>query len=48
MSSLLELYKGPENKLNELGLQDGRMMFATDTKTIYLDCDFTDGNGTKV
>ena len=48
MSSLLELYKGPENKLNELGLQDGRMMFATDTKTIYLDCDFTDGNGTEV
>jgi hypothetical protein len=29
-------------------LQDGALYFATDTKKIYLDCDFTDSVGTKL
>ena len=46
--SHLQLYKGPESKIEKIKIVDGQMMFATDTKTIYLDCDFTDGNNKKV
>lgn len=45
MSSPLNVYKGPENKMADVGIEDGQLFFATDTKTIYLDCDFKDGNG---
>ena len=41
-NSFLQLFKGPDKKIKELGLADGRLSFATDTKRIYLDCDFTD------
>ena len=46
--SHLQLYKGPESNIEKINIADGQMMFATDTKTIYLDCDFTDGNNKKV
>lgn len=45
MSSPLNVYKGPENKMTDIGIEDGQLFFATDTKTIYLDCNFKDGNG---
>ena len=45
MSSIFKLYKGPEDRLNKIDIEDGQLMFATDSKTIYLDCDFKDGNG---
>lgn len=45
MSSPLNVYKGPENKMTDVGIEDGQLFFATDTKTIYLDCNFKDGNG---
>lgn len=41
--SPLQLFKGPESKIKERKtIQDGALYFATDTKKIYLDCDFTD------
>lgn len=40
--SPLQLFKGPEQKIKLQPLQDGAIYFATDTKKIYLDCDFTD------
>jgi len=44
--SPLQIFKGPEAKIEELGIQDGCLYFATDSKKIYLDCDFTDSLGT--
>ena len=46
MSSTLKLYKGPEEKIRDRVVEDGAVYFATDTKKIYLDCDFTDSLGT--
>lgn len=40
--SPLQLFKGPEALIRNRALQDGTLYFATDTKKIYLDCDFTD------
>lgn len=48
MSSQLKVYKGPENKMDQVDIEDGQLFFATDSKTIYLDCDFTNGNNEKV
>lgn len=43
--SPLQLFKGPEDKIKaRVALQDGSLYFATDTRKIYLDCDFTDSN----
>ena len=46
--SPLQIFKGPEARIQELALQDGCLYFATDSKKIYLDCDFTDSLGTKL
>ena len=47
--SVLSLCRGSEVGIKALtDLEDGRLLFATDSKKIYLDCDFTTGEGTKV
>ena len=43
--SILHLYRGPKNQIDQIELQDGAMYFATDAKQIYVDCDFTDSQG---
>lgn len=49
LGSPLSFYRGTEAGLKTLAdLQDGRLLFATDSKKIYLDCDFTTGEGTPV
>ena len=40
--SPLQLFKGPELLIKDRPLTDGVLYFATDSKKIYLDCDFTD------
>jgi len=45
-SSSLMLVRGPAEHIKELPIEDGRVSFATDTKRLYLDCNFTDSEGT--
>ena len=49
LGSPLRLFRGTETGLKSLtDLEDGRLLFATDSKKIYLDCDFVTGEGTSV
>lgn len=47
ISSALQLYRGPKTTIDSMVLEDGALYFTTDTKQIYLDCNFTDKLGTK-
>lgn len=42
MGPNLDLYRGSQEAIDNLEIQDGRLYFSTDTKSIYLDCDYTD------
>lgn len=44
--TIMQLYRGPKSKIDNRVLEDGAIYFTTDTKQIYLDCDFTDSEGT--
>jgi len=44
-NSPLQLFKGQDQYIKALKLEDGRLSFAVDSKKIYLDCDFTDPHG---
>ena len=49
LGSPLSFFRGTETGLRSLTeIQDGRLLFATDSKKIYLDCDFVTGEGTPV
>lgn len=49
LGSPLRFFRGTETGLKSLtDLEDGRLLFATDSKKIYLDCDFVTGEGTPV
>lgn len=41
-TSQLTLFRGPQEEIDKMNLEDGTLYFATDTKSIYLDCDYTD------
>lgn len=47
-SSPLSLYRGSKAAIDALQLEDGALYFTTDTKQIYLDCNFTDQEGTRL
>lgn len=47
-SSVLQLYRGPRSVVDTMDLDDGSLYFATDTKQIFLDCAFTDSEGTSL
>ena len=40
--NVLSFMRGQEQYIKEKPLEDGRLSFATDSKKIYLDCDYTD------
>ena len=43
---MIQFYRGPKSKVDQKAIQDGTIYFTTDTKQIYVDCDFTDSEGT--
>ena len=48
VSSPLILYRGPKASIDAQSLEDGALYFSTDTKQIYLDCNFVDKEGEKI
>jgi len=40
--NVLSFMRGQEQYIKKEPLEDGRLSFATDSKKIYLDCDYTD------
>ena len=42
MGPNLDLYRGSQEAIDNLEKKDGRLYFSTDTKSIYLDCNYTD------
>ena len=45
--NVLSFMRGQEQYIKEKPLEDGRLSFATDSKKIYLDCDYTDPHNNK-
>ena len=42
-ASIVQFYRGPKSVIDKIDtLEDGKLFFATDTKQIMMDCNFTD------
>ena len=42
-TSIVQFYRGPKSVIDKIEtIEDGKLFFATDTKQIMMDCNFTD------